>query len=285
MLVSGPFSAYSFTFDNFGANPAATGGGLVTAGGSINTESTTPLVLATGAQLTQDVYWIEVLVHGTSGTGDRQMLLDIGVDPAGGTSYTWIISNIVVGNTPIPPAGGVGFHFLFPFYIKSGSQVACRTQCNQISITARVMAKFYGQPSNPEIAPRGAFSETIGTITNSQGVGFTPGNAADGTWQLLVTATKSMWWWQVAFSVNNATITAETAYVDLAFGDGSNKHLIIRAQHFGTTSETCCDLLAANMSFLQAYKPVPAGASLYIRGRANNAPDTGYNGVAVGIGG
>jgi hypothetical protein len=31
--------------------------------------------------------------------------------------------------------------------------------------------------------------------------------------------------------------------------------------------------------------PVPAGVNIYIRGRCNGAPDTGYNATVIGIGG
>jgi hypothetical protein len=50
-----------------------------------------------------------------------------------------------------------------------------------------VSAKFWGDPSNPECVPVGQYSETIGTISGSAGVVFTPGNAADGAWTSLGT--------------------------------------------------------------------------------------------------
>lgn len=279
------FSDWSFTYDNLGATPTTTPGGLVTAGGSANTESTTPLVLATGANLSQDIYWLEIIVHSSSGTGDRQILLDLGVDPAGGTSYTYVISNIVCGNNATVTGLAPGHCFVFPFFIKSGSQVACRIQCSQASITCRVIARFYGLPSNPMVVPRGSFSETIGTITNSSGVTITPGNAADGSWQLIGTTTKAMWWWQLGYSIANGTITGEVTFIEVARGDGSNKHIFFKTQHLGNVAETVGDLLIANKSHLNAFCHVPGGTGIYARGRCNNAPDTGYNVNMIGIGG
>ena len=285
LLPSG-LSQFGFRFDNWGTNPAATPGGTVTAGGSANTESATPLVLATGAQLTEDTCGIELSISDSSGTGDRQMLFDIGVDPAGGTSYTYVISNVVCGNTPVITTTGSGGHkFFFPIFIPAGSQVAIRTQCSQASITAKVQAMFFGRPGRPEAMPCGQFSETIGTITNSNGVSFTPGNAADGTWVDLGATAKDMWWWQLAYSVSNATITAEYTYIELAVGDATNKHIIHRAMHGGTTAEVAGMVLTTNRSPWASYWPTPAGAHLYVRGRCLNAPDTGYNAVAIGIGG
>jgi hypothetical protein len=281
MLLPGGLSAYGFAVDNWGATPSATPGTSITANATPNAEGSWTEILA---DLAQDCYWIELYVHTSSGTGDRQILLDIGADPAGGTSYSAIISNIVVGNVGAVTTTGGGQRFLFPYYLKATTAVAARIQCSQASITMRVAIRVIGQPSNSACVPVGQFSETIGTITNSQGVGFTPGNAADGSWQSLGTTAKAMWWWQLAFSVANGTITAEYTHVELAYGDVTNKRLIIKATHGGTTGETIGDLMMGNRSF-SCFCPVPAGATLYVRGRCNNAPDTGYNAVAVGIGG
>jgi hypothetical protein len=48
----------------------------------------------------RDIYWIAIWVTG-GGTSAQQKdhLLDIGVDPAGGSSYTAVISDIVCGET------------------------------------------------------------------------------------------------------------------------------------------------------------------------------------------
>ena len=277
-------SRFGFQFSNLNANPGTTPGGDVTSGGSADTESATPLVLASGASLSTDIYAIELQVWAATGTGDRQILMDIGWDPAGGTSYTWVVNNIVVGNAGLATGGG-GFRFLLPLYIPSGSQAACRIQSSQASIGLEVAATFFGHPSNPEAVPVGSFSETIGTITNSNGQSFTPGNAADGTYADLGVTARDMWWWQLAYSVSNATITAEYTYIELAWGDASNKHLIHRQMHGGTTAELCTAILTSNNNMWASYCPVPAGANLYVRGRCNNAPDTGYNAVAIGIGG
>jgi hypothetical protein len=93
-----------------------------------------------------------------------------------------------------------------------------------------------------------------------------------------------MWWWQLGYQLDNAATTAETTYIDLAYGDGSNKHLIKRLQHIGNTGEQVGTSYSSNMSFAESYCEVPAGATMYVRGRCNNAPDTGYNAVAVGFG-
>jgi hypothetical protein len=284
MLLAPGLSSYGFKYDNWGANPSATMGTSVIPGASNAEGSWTQI--ASSADISADCYWLFITVHsGNTSAQQKDHLIDIGVDPAGGSSYAAVVSNIVCGLTVSSP--GAGYRFTFPLFVKSGSSVAVRAQGNNATAgTVRVMAKFYGQPSNPEAVPVGQFSETIGAITNSQGVGFTPGNAADGSWQSLGTTTSALWWWQLAFQVSDSTMTAELAFIDLAYGDATNKTNILRLCHASTsTTESAQENSAANVFFADCFCPVPSGATIYVRGRCSDAPDTGYNAVAIGIGG
>lgn len=285
MLLPPRISRYSWWYDNFGSNPGATPGTAVTPGIS-NAEGSWTQIASSG-NIAQDVYgfflWIFNNAVATPTTG-KNFLLDVGVDPAGGTSYTAVISNIVCGSAG-PITAGIGHQFVFPLFIKAGSSVAVRIQGSHGTATASyVAAKFFGFPSKQEAFPTGGIAETIGSITNSNGVSFTPGNAADGSWVDLGAITNPLWWWQIAYQIDNGTITAEYTYIEIAFGDASNKHVIMRRMHQGTTSEQTGSVLNGNLNFFEAYCPVPAGTHIYIRGRCLNAPDTGYNGVAIGIG-
>lgn len=285
LLVPG-LSWHPWTYDNFGASPSTGAMGASFTPGASNAEGTYAQI-ASAANVANDVYWIQLFVtNGSTSLNQKSHLLDIGVDNAGGTSYTTVVSNIVCGDSGTHFATVPGHSFLFPMFIKAGSTIAVRFQgSNGTAGTVRVWLKLYGQPTNPEMMPIASFSETIGTITNSSGVSFTPGNAADGTWVSLGTTTNALWWWQLGYQIDNGTITQEDTYIDLAFGDATNKHVIKRAMHGGSTTEQIGDILRMNMSFLESYCPVPAGATLYVRGRCSDAPDTGYNAVAVGFGG
>lgn len=291
MLAAPGLSSYGFTYDNWGANPSATPGTSVTPGAS-NAEGSWTQV-ASSANISRDVYWISVrILSGATSAAIKDHLLDIGVDSAGGTSYSAVISNIVCGNSgSATSSGGAapygGAQFLFPMFIKAGSAVAARIQgSNGTAGTVRVAIKFYGDPSNPENVPVGQYSETIGTITNSGGVSVTPGNAADGTWALLGTTAKEMWWWQLAVQVSNTAATANRlTYVDLAYGDATNKTIIQRGLFVQSASEEVDDVWNSNLLWLDSYASVPEGADLYIRGRGDGAPNTGWNAVAIGIGG
>jgi hypothetical protein len=275
-------SRFDFTFDNLGVDPSTNLGTSVIPGAS-NAEGSWTQV-ASAANVAQDIYglWIRVS-DGVTGSQAKPHLLDIGIDPAGGTAYVQEIANICCGNSSVAGNGG-GHEFYFPYFIKAGSSVAVRIQgANATAGTVRVQIKLYGFPTRPELVPKGSFSETIGTITNSNGVSFTPGTSADGTWVSLGTTAKAMWWWQIAYQLDNATVTNEQTYIDLAHGDATNKHIIQRIMHSGLTTEDIRSLIHTNL--IEGYCEVPAGAEMWVRGRANSAPDTGYNAVAVGIGG
>jgi len=286
VLEATGLSSYGFTYDNWGANPATTPGTSVTPGAS-NAEGTFTQIASSG-NIAQDCYWLYLAMSGgNTSANQKDHLLDIGVDPAGGTSYTAVISNIVCGASASAGSGVNGpVSFLFPFFIKSGSSVAVRIQGNNATAgTVRVSAKFWGQPASPENVPVGQYAETIGTITNSQGVSFTPGNAADGTWASLGTTTNALWWWQLGVQLSNATSSGNPCYVDLAYGDATNKFQITRLFIYTGTTEASADSFKCNLALPNCFKPVPGGSTIYVRGRCSAAPDSGWNAVAIGIGG
>lgn len=284
MLHTGNMTGYSFRVDNWGTDPATTYGTLLTANATPNSEGAYSTLIA-DTSITSDCYWMHVMVHTNSATtAARNVLLDLAVDPAGGTSFTNIISNIVVGDAPAPTAAGLK-SYIFPYYIKAGSELGARIQSSIASVTSRVAVRLYGQPTNPLMVPRGTISQTMGTITNSNGQSFTPGNAADGSWVDLGATSYPMWWWQLGYQIDNGTITAEYTYIEVAWGDASNKHTILKTTHGGTTAEVAAYITDSHLIMCEAYMPVPAGANIYIRGRCNNAPDTGYNATVIGIGG
>jgi hypothetical protein len=240
--------------------------------------------MASSANIAQDVYGFVITVtSGFTSANQKDHLLDIGVDQAGGTAYVAIISNIVCGQSG---AIGTGKTFFFPMFIKSGSSVAARVQgSNATAGTVRIAMIFYGQPSNPEVVLVGQYSETIGAITGSAGVAFTPGTGAESSWVSLGTTTRPLWWWQVCVQVSNGTITAHYVHIDLAYGDATNPIPIIRnlfMRYEGTTED---QRQTSFQSLLEGFCEVPAGAALYVRGWSDAAPPTGYNAVAVGVGG
>ena len=283
MLLPAGLSGYAFTYDNWGANPSSNPGQAITPGAS-NAEGSWTQV-ASAANIAQDCYWIYMVVSaGATTTASKPQLLDIGVDPAGGTSYTAVISNLVCGGSGSVLA--MTREFVFPFFIKAGSSVAVRYQgANATAGTVRTLVKFYGRPTQPENVPVGMIAQTFGTITNSTDTSFTPGNAAAGAWVSLGTATTPLWWWQLGVQIDNANQSAHYTYVDIAVGDVTNKYTIKRQLMTSTTGEAAGNIAGGNLDFMSCYWPVPAGAEIWVRGRNSAAPVTGYNATVIGIGG
>jgi len=239
--------------------------------------------IASSANIASDIYWLRLtVVGGGTAAQAKNHLLDIGVDPAGGTAYVEVVANIVCGQSSNFVEGG--FQFIFPLFIKSGSSVAVRIKgSNATAGTVRVLMDFLGKPSRPEMVRVGTFSETIGTITNSLGVAFTPGDSeAEGAWVSLGTTAKNLWWWQVGVQLDDSVTTSKVYYIDLAYGDATNKVMILENVMLANpgTSERV-------MSLLQpfGYREVPAGSEIFIRGSCSGTSDTGVNGAAIGIGG
>jgi len=236
--------------------------------------------LASAANLSHDVY--EVLLWVTAGNTAatiRDILIDIGIDPAGGTSYAQLgglndlfcpqASNAVYG----------GYWMRFPLFIKAGSSVGVRAQASNAS-TVRVMARFFGDPSNPHLIRVGTYSETIG-VSGNGGTPVTCGNtAAEGTWTSIGSLTRDCWYWVLCTGHNVGTTTALMYFWDLAYGDASNKHIIIENQphlNFGTSENTAAVRIGRNWH-------VPAGGTLYVRGSCSGTAQT-TEVVVVGIGG
>lgn len=287
-LIVPKIPRHNFTVDNWGTNPAVTPGTAVTPGAS-GAEGTYTEIIA-DTSVTEDIYGIHLTVlAGTAPVAPKNMFLDIGYDPAGGTSYGDLLVNIVCGSLPVATVTPGAKQWYFPIFIPSGSAIAGRFR--GVSGTAgsmRLCAKLYGRRAAPEILPVGGFSETIG-VTETAAVdatAFTPGNAADGTWASLGATARDLWWWQLGYQIDNGTITAEYTFIDLGYGDGTagGTTTIYRMMHAGTTGETVGPVIDESVNPVAAYCPLPAGTTMYVRGRCNNAPDTGYQAGVVAVG-
>ncbi len=274
-------STMVLVFENFGTPSLTTPGTSVIPGAS-NVEGTFTSI-ATGAQIAQDIYGILLWITGGNvSANDKSTLLDLGVDSAGGTAYQALLNNICCGSSGF--SGDGGYWFWFPLFIKAGSQVAVRAQTsNATAGTIRVAAQFWGRPSNVEEQKVGRYSETIGAITNSGGVAFTCGTSGvDGAWTSLGTTVRNLWWWQLCVQISNSVITNVQYQLDLAYGDASNVHFIIRKAQLicpGTVEKVSVPLQ------MTGFCDVPAGANLWVRGTCSSTPVTGFNATAVAIGG
>lgn len=239
------------------------------------------VALASGANLTQDVYGVLLWFHaGNTSTGIRDIIADLGIDPAGGSSYVTRIADIMCSQAS--NAAGSGFFYYFPLFIKNGQSVGMRGYSNAAT-TFRCKAIFYGKPTRPDLIRAGQYSESLGVSapggTPMTGMGV---SAAEGSWVSLGATTRALWWWQLCVGFSNGTTTALMYYVDLAYGDGTNMVTIMADVPVfipGTSEQTGLPL------WPEGYCEVPAGATVYARVSCSGTPGVVPEVLAIGIGG
>lgn len=232
--------------------------------------------------LTADAYGILINVNSNSGSNaSRNTLTNIGVDLAGGTSYTTLIPSLISGGPGTYATPGNGTWYYFPIFIPSGARVGAAGY-GSVATAYRVGAMFMQRPSNPSMIRKGSFVEAIG-ISGTTGTAITAGTTNDGAWTLLGTTTNRCWWWQVGLQVSTADTawTATVYHLDLAVGDGTTFDTIIQDLSLAmTTAEVLANPpLSAGVEW-----DVPAGSSIYVRAQCSGATDP-IQMAAYGLGG
>lgn len=260
------------------SRPASSFGAFVTPGTGAK-GSWASIISATS----NDSYGILINISNnfTSGTS-RETVLDIGIDPAGGTSYQVAIPDLLCGGAFSYTVAPHGVWYFFPIFIPAGAQIAARAHSTNAS-GFRVSVQLSQLPTVPAMVRTGSVVEAIGLGTVPAGTGVTPGTTAEGSWTLMGTATQRNWWWQVGFqlasgltAVGNATI-----HIDLAAGDGTNFDIIAQDLIVATNTAEAC----GSMPKVAACEfDLPSGTSLYVRAQNSTANDT-YQCAVYGMGG
>jgi hypothetical protein len=277
MMFSPRMNSWGFLFQNFDEGDT-TPGTTVTPGASNAEGSWTEVAAA--ASLTSRTYWCEMVVHGGNTSGQaKNHLLDFGIDPAGGTSYTPFFSNLVCGQSATYANGGRIYRF--PCDIPAGASVAVRLQgSNGTAGTVLIVVRLFGKPKYPELVRPARYTETLGSITDSTGQSFTPGNAVWGSDQSLGTTTKKHFYAMLGFQIDS-TSPSGAYHTQLRIGDGSSFHLIESQMHvINSGNDDIKSIMGAGAPW-----EIPAGATLYVRGNASQAPTAGCNASAICFGG
>lgn len=233
--------------------------------------------------LAQDAYGIMVCINSafTSAT-PRNYVVDIGADPAGGTSYSAIITDLLAGGATALDVGG-GVWYYFPLFIPAGSTIGARAQGTNAS-TMKVFTSCFQLPMNPSQVRKGSFTETVGITPGAiLGTSVTPGTSSEGSWTSIGTTVNRLWWWQLGVQVSASDSAWNTALLfgDVATGDATHKDIIIQDNPFVTsTAEACANPpLSAGVEW-----DVPAGANIYVRLQNAGSNDT-YTVAVYGCGG
>lgn len=201
-------------------------GTAVTAGASNSDGSAVTLLSA----LTHDVEYLVIGAGRFSAVNeDTSTLLDILIDPAGGTSWSSLIDDLLVGESVL--MGGataipcpVWYHF--PLWIPAGAAVGAMARTARGSTLAgQVLAFGYGANANPSSWWCGQRVSSIGiNAAASMGQDHTGGNGAFSTWADLGSPLGDACG-ALQFAVhgaNNDTNTSNAAY-HFEFGVGGNR--------------------------------------------------------------
>ncbi len=277
MFINGYPSDFGWSVQNHTSRPAAAMGVAVTPG---NNSKGTAAQLFTA--LANDVYEFEVCINNASVSAtSRNIIVDILYDPAGGTSWTTLIANLGGACASTMDSLG-GIWYKFKVFIRAGSTVAAKASCNGSTTGLRVWMRCYGRPRNPELYKVASYTESIGVTTaSSSGTSITAGTTSDGSWTLIGTTTKDLWWWQAALFVDDTTMSAVNYTLDVAVGSNGEMPLITDQMWRSDASERLGNMLIS----CGCERFVPAGTNIYARLQCSGTPDSNLSVAVYGAGG
>lgn len=182
-----------------------------------------------GADTTRDAYlFAAAMTSIAQGVGH---LVDIGIDPAGGTSFTPVVQQIAVAVANTATAPPLQAHFV-PFgglFVPAGSAVAARTRASTGGETLDVRALLMS--GSPDVGY--TWVETLGADTaDSGGTSIDPGATANtkGAWTTLSAATSYDIDAFVVMVNSSATLSAQNdaeGFIDIAIEVSSTQHIIV----------------------------------------------------------
>lgn len=264
-------NSFEWTTNNHTGRPASALGTSVTP--AQNAKGSWAEILA---DLAFDVWAVTVIISGTTVAAQiKDTLTDIGIDPAGGTSYTTVIPNLVASGVAAVVNGDLGVAYHFPMHIPAGAAVAARSSVNNATVgTVMVYIQVWGKPTRPELVKKGFSVEAFGIDTaNSRGTAVTCGTTSEGAWTELTSGTlsKDYFWAQVGRGVHDTTMQNALVGMDLAAGDASTKRVIVdQVWESGQTTEAAA--MWSNPWQGPCY--VPSGSRIYGRAQSSGAGDT-----------
>jgi len=282
-----PFGSYEYNWNTSsidGQRPAAAMGQIITPGN--NTKGSYNILLSS-SNVTRDIYGLNININSNFVAANaRDALLDIGVDTAGGSNYVAYIPNLIASCASNLNLGG-GLSYFFPIFIPSGSSVAARASVNNVTPgTLRCFVQAFGAPKSPQLSKAGSKVTAFGvTLTGSAGIAVPVGTTSDGPWVALATnISQSCWFWQVGMGCNDSTMTANGMYfVDLAYGDATNKHIIIKDLNINVP--TANEALSTSGAEMGCYRNVPSGSNIYGRVQCSGTADSLISLIAYGVSG
>lgn len=269
------------TGNTVNTRPSSTLGTSITPGN--NTYGSYTQILA-GGSITEDCYLMQLKFHSVAvAAAAKDMLITIGIDPSGGSSYTDWVTHLLASCAGTVANGGIVY--TFPLFVPAGAALAAKASVNNATVgTVRVDVRLFGLPTAPETIRWGTYVDTFGAVTgSSRGTAVTSGGASEGSWTNLGTETREHWWWQVGMGVNDSTMSLLTYFADLAHGDGSNKVTIFDDVLFSSTTGE--ELNRQNFIDHDCYAQTNGSEDIFGRLQCSGTADSNTSLCAYGVGG
>lgn len=217
-LASAP-PVFAYYTSNHASTPTQLPGTNFTAGANDTDGAAVSCISA----LTHDAHRVSISLAFLSASGvDTNSVGDLLIDPAGGTSWSVLISDLACGFTA---ANGTmpSQRYDFPLWVPAGASLGWRCKSVRTSgdtTTPYVLVEAYGEPSRPEMWWCGQGVETLG-VSDSKGTPVTPGNSGSwGSWTS-IGSTTAHHIKAVQLGINGPDATANLAFYHFQIGAGS----------------------------------------------------------------
>lgn len=228
------------------------------------------------------------VVNNTVSAQARDSLGKIGIDFAGGSTFTDWVTDLSISSAGIQSGntgGGGGIEYYLPIEVPLGASIGFAASVNNATVgTCSAYVRLRRQPTGPIIPRAGAFVRTFGsTPASSSGTAVVPGNPAKGAWSQIGGAiTDSIWYWNLGCNISNAVITNNNPIAfDMALGPNtSNLRMVIADQLvLPSTSES--------WSFRSEgeYAVAAPGDLIWVRAQVLSTVQTGISAIVYGTGG
>jgi hypothetical protein len=259
IVANGP--AFAHASDNFGplTHDGATGFGAAVPVGVSNADGAETAIMPA---LAHDCEYLTLAISGINASSQAMAaLMDLLVDPSGGTSWSALISDLLVGgSSPFnynsgPMGAPVAYHF--PLWIPAGATLGARIRRQSGSAaTARVLATAMGGNKNPASWWCGQKVESVATFdaaisagqVHTPGDGYAVTGAADngsGLIRLTVASTTGLTTGEVRYVSSVGGVAAATGAWTITVVDAT--HVDLQGSTFSGTY-TSGGVIAGNFS-------------------------------------
>ncbi len=267
-LITKPPSWGSCTTSYTGTpNAAGLGGITATAGTVANVDgSSVSLITNVGHDIE---YLLIGYSNGNTAATEVNMLLDILVDPAGGSTWGAMIDDLLVGFSPTTAATAPPQWYHFPLWLKSGHSIGMQVKSNTVSEAITVCVVALGANANPGSWWCGQTVQSIGVITGSSaGTNHTPGSSGTfSAWADLGSSLNAPCG-ALQFAIQGADATSSGVGYYFEFGVGTSR-IGPNIYKTITTSET--GIATPSMPL---FCSLPAATQLRVRATCSGVPET-----------